>query len=275
MTKLVDGKNIRDEIREKLKEQVAELSSVPEMVVVYAGDNSVIQKFIELKADFAQSIGVDFSVRKKPKNVTTNEMVDAVQKQAKTADGVVVQLPLPTHLNKEKVLNMTPPDKDPDILSDQAYKRFKQGNSSILPPVVGAVKEVLKKHNVDTSNHRILVVGKGRLVGQPVYDWLVQKGADVSAVDEKDPLEENTKKAEMIISGAGSPHLITPDIITDGAILIDVGTSEQAGKVRGDIDPDCRNKANLFSPVPGGVGPITVAKLFENLVKLAGSNSKV
>jgi methylenetetrahydrofolate dehydrogenase (NADP+)/methenyltetrahydrofolate cyclohydrolase len=172
----------------------------------------------------------------------------------------VVQLPLPKQINANKILDLIPSDKDVDALSE---------NASVLAPVAGAVREVLERNQVELEGKKILVVGQGRLVGRPVAIWLAQEGYEVETADiNTKNLAELTNRADVIITGVGKPGLIKLEDIKEGAILIDTGTSESAGKLMGDVDPTCAVKCSLLSPVPGGVGPITVAMIFKNLLQL-------
>jgi methylenetetrahydrofolate dehydrogenase (NADP+)/methenyltetrahydrofolate cyclohydrolase len=135
--------------------------------------------------------------------------------------------------------------------------------------VVSAVDEILKRNNVSLKKNKFVVAGKGKLVGRPVAVWLAGEGADVLAVDDQTgDINKQLKQADVIISGIGKPGFITPDMIKDGVVLIDAGTSEQAGKLAGDIDPACADKASLLTPVPGGVGPVVLSMLFNNLWRL-------
>jgi methylenetetrahydrofolate dehydrogenase (NADP+)/methenyltetrahydrofolate cyclohydrolase len=142
--------------------------------------------------------------------------------------------------------------------------------SGVLPPVVGAISEVSLRHNVVFSGQRVVIVGKGRLVGAPAELWCSQQGADVTVVTEETAnAADIIRNASILILGAGKPSLVTPDMIKEGVILFDAGTSEDGGVLRGDADPLYAQKAALFTPVPGGIGPITVAVLLRNLVTLS------
>jgi methylenetetrahydrofolate dehydrogenase (NADP+)/methenyltetrahydrofolate cyclohydrolase len=188
----------------------------------------------------------------------------------RTGDAVIVQLPLPEGVNQEELLNSIPVEKDADVLSRAARERFEKGEEgALLPPVVGAIREILQSGNVAIAGKRAVVIGAGFLVGGPVAKWLRQQGADVEVLtieSSNEALVAALAEADIIVSGTGSPGLIMPDMIKQGLALIDAGTSESNGKIVGDADPACADKCSLFTPVPGGVGPIAVACLFENAV---------
>lgn len=267
MKSIVDGKQINQRLKENLTQQVLELDRSLSLSVVYVGHDPVIETFVELKRTFAQAIGVEFAVEQLPEKASELTVIETVKAQSETNDGVVVQLPLPAHIDRSVVLNTLEPSQDPDVLSDKAYEAFKQGEH-VLPPVAGAVAEIVKEFEIDLSGMSVAVVGYGRLVGAPVAVWFEQQGVKPMVLEKGDGLEK-LKDIDMVISGTGVGHMITPEFVKQGAVLIDAGTSESEGGVQGDIHPDCAQKASVFSPVPGGVGPITVAKLFENLVQIA------
>jgi len=158
-------------------------------------------------------------------------------------------------------------EKDVDVLSSEMKKRFAEHKSPILPPVVGAIKEICDQYNITLTNKSIAIVGRGKLVGRPTALWLDNQEIQHDVYEKGDDLTQ-LKTADIIISGAGDPHIITSDLVASGAILFDAGTTQSDGGVRGDIHPDSYQKAQLVTPVPGGIGPVTIAKLFQNLLTL-------
>ena len=267
---VVNGKQIRDDIKTLLKKAVEKLDHTPTLTLIYAGNDSVIETFIRIKRAFADDIGVGLEVERYPEMVDQGTLSQKMREigEIGSVDGVVVQLPLPPEIDRSLVLNSIPGDQDPDVLSDEAYERFMRGESPVKPPVVGAVEEIFTRYDIELEGKHVVVIGKGRLVGRPVADWLQLQGIQPVVLDEYDELDDYAPAADILISGAGDRHIITPSLVKEGVVLIDAGTSNSEGGVAGDIHPDCKEKAQLFSPVPGGVGPITVAKLFENLIKL-------
>ena len=187
------------------------------------------------------------------------------------ADGVIVQLPLPAHLGRTSILDAVPPHKDIDVLGSSSRELFSRGITDVFPPVTGAIVEIFNHHHINLLDKDILLVGNGTLVGYPMALWLEREGYNYNIIDHTtDDRDRNEylKGADVIISGAGQPHMITPDRIKENVILIDAGTSEAGKKIIGDIHPDCREKASLITPVPGGIGPMTIALLYRNLVTL-------
>ncbi len=257
----IDGKEIQIDIQEALKREFFNLSKKPTLSIIYIGSNPVIEKFISLKKKFGESVGVDVVV-----HTFDSFDEDKIQKVIDASDAVVVQLPLPDGVDMNKVLNMVPYEKDIDMLSDASFEKFLSGATKRMPPVVGAVAEVLSRSNIDIQGKNVAVIGRGRLVGKPISLWLLSQGVPARILDRGDNLKDGLSDADIVISGAGVPHLVTKEIIKEDAVLIDVGTSSDSGVLKGDIDPQCRDKASVFCGVPGGVGPITIAKLFENIL---------
>ncbi len=237
---------------------------------VLIGDNSASQKFVAMKCKFAKEVGVETKVCEYPNETTQTEAEKIITDFSNSdLDGLVLQLPLPIHLDTEKLLNIIPVLKDIDVLSQKAKNAYEAGEIKMVPPVARAVVEILNFYNIDLENKKILIVGKGRLVGEPVGLLLNQKGVDYSVVD-IDTLTNISfqlyKDADIIISGTGSPHFIKPDMVKNGVVIVDAGTSRMHDVLVGDADPSCADKALLLTPVPGGVGPVTVASLFLNIL---------
>lgn len=271
---IVDGKAIQEEMKHELKREVSFLALRPRLVVVQVGTDAASTKFVSMKRAFAEEIGVEFILHEFPESAKTEQLVKEIQGYNKDArvNGIIVQLPLPKTIDSDAVIEAIHPAKDPDAL------RMEEGESfRVPPPVAGAVEEILTRHEIVPQEKHAVVVGYGRLVGKPVAQWLVDNGAHLRVVDKNTPPElfaESILAADIIVSGAGVPGLLKPEMVKEGVVLIDAGTSEGPETpfgnkpLVGDIDPLCAEKASLFAPVPGGVGPITVATIFKNLLAL-------
>ena len=260
---IFDGKEAARAIAESIREVVVAKRMRPTLAIVSTGDDVVTQKYLSRKRTYGESIGVAVDVHTFLEETSEAVLIDAIKKLAadETITGIVVQLPLPPHINQEKVLSHIPSDKDPDALGH---------NPLVLSPVSRAVAYVLEKNNIDPKAKQVVVIGRGTLVGIPVFNWFKSIGATVESVDEHTENKEVLlQKADIIVSGAGVPHLVTKDMVKEGVVLIDAGTSDVSGKLVGDIDESCEDKAALITPVPGGVGPVAVAMLFKNLLLLA------
>lgn len=270
---LLDGKKLSQKLLEELKREVLSMKKKLRLAIVVVGNDSATLKFIERKKKAATLIGVDVRMYLFDDAITTNELrrriAEIVHEEKNT--GVIIQMPLPHHINAQYVLNAVMPEKDVDVLSARAVGNIAVGKSLVLPPVVGAIKMFFEEYGIAYQSKHIVVVGAGRLVGKPTSIWLLNAGAAFSVVRSSTPdISEFTKKADIIISGVGKPNLITGDMVKDGVIVVDVGLSEIGGKLVGDSDFDSVSKRAAYStPVPGGVGPLAVAMIFKNLVTLA------
>ncbi len=266
---IVEGKKIASVLAEKIQK---ELSALPEKRVCFVmfGTDPASQQFVALKSKIARDLGVAVSFEHYPEQIENEAAVKIVARIAKEKyDGIVVQLPLPAGLDTALILNQLPKEKDIDVLGAQAKEAFLLGTTTMVPPVAKAVEEIFTEYGISLENKKILIVGRGLLVGEPVAALLAAKKIPFATIDKDTPLQERhdaIRAADIIISGAGVPHLIKPDMVKDGVVLLDAGTSEQGGRLVGDIDPACAQKASLLSPVPGGIGPLTVICLFGNLL---------
>src|SRR3989344_1197404 len=269
---IINGKEISEKIKSSLREEIFASKKKIRLAVIKVADDAVTEKYLEVKKKFAETVGIDVRIYEVPKDISTNKLREKISEviHIEENNGVIVQLPLPEGINAQYILDAIIPEKDPDVLSSKSWGKFSMGKNKILPPVVGAVKIIFDENKIELKGKNAVVVGAGRLVGKPISTWLIEEGATVSVIDEntKNP-EEYTKKADILISGVGKPKLITPDMVPDGVVAIDCGTSESSGQVMGDIDPAVAEKALIFAPVPGGVGPITIAVLFKNLFELS------
>lgn len=231
------------------------------------------ESYLSIKSARATDAGMTLDIVRLPEDTTEEAVIDAVCREG--ADAVIVQLPLPVHIPEERILNAIPVSLDADVLSQAARNAFERGDKdALLPPVVDAVREILRTTETTIPGSRAVVIGTGRLVGGPVAQWLKQEGAAVTVLDRTSSSEAFTSalaEADIIVSGAGSPGIIRPEHLTPGkSVLIDAGVSESSGAIVGDADPMCEAVAKAFTPVPGGVGPLAVACLFRNAALLTG-----
>ena len=274
---IFDGKKLAQKILEGLRQETGGLEKKLRLAVVVVGEHPAVKKFIEQKKKTAASVGIDVRIYPFEENITTNELRKRIAEivHVEKNTGVIIQLPLPPHINAQYILNSVTSEKDVDMLSSRSLGNFAVGKSLILPPVAGAVKAFFDEYVIDYKNKYIVVVGAGNLVGRPVALWLLSEGATFSVVTSttQNP-REFLRSADIIISGVGKPKFITGDMIKEGAVVIDAGTSESEGELVGDVDfQSAAAKASYITPVPGGIGPVTVARLLKNLVTLAKSKT--
>jgi methylenetetrahydrofolate dehydrogenase (NADP+)/methenyltetrahydrofolate cyclohydrolase len=267
---IIDGKKIAADILADVKKQVSELSFQPVFCDILVGDDPASAQYVGMKARSAEKVGIKFRHAHYPSNITTEELVVEIKKIGQEPDirGLIVQLPLPKSLNRDAVLNAIDPKIDVDCTGKVNTDLFYKGSAQIIFPTAVAVLATLESTKQNLKGKKILVLGQGILVGKPVSFLLKQKGYDVQTANDKTKnTNELLKQADVVISAVGKPKFITGDKIKTGAIVIDAGTSESEGGISGDVDFDSvKNIAGFISPVPGGVGPITVAKLMENVL---------
>lgn len=266
---LVDGKRIAQNILESTKQRVLGRKIKPTLAVVLVGNNPASLTYVQRKHQAADYVGIKFILNKFPETISTDgliKQINAIQKKLIT--GIIVQLPLPKHIDQQKVLLSIKPELDVDCLSEVSLGRLARGSAGLMPPTVSAIFEILKQYKVSLKNKIVAVVGQGELVGKPLVSVLMQYPITliVCGLGTKN-LSEYTSQADIVISGVGKADLITAKHIKKGAVLIDAGASLKNKKIVGDVKlEDVKKKAKLVTATPGGVGPITVAKLLENVV---------
>ena len=269
----IDGRKISKDILEEIKKEVSMLSFVPVFCDVLVGDDIVSKQYVNLKRKKAESIGIDFYDASFTSTITTEEVISKIHELNKMENmcGIIVQLPLPGHLDTRRILDAIDPMLDVDCLGTQASDIFYKGDGGMAFPTALACMRILEEVKIDLPNSNVVVLGQGELVGRPVSHLLTKNSIKHICLDSK---SENTmevlKNADLIISGIGREYFIKGDMIKDGVSIVDAGTSESEGSVVGDVDfENVKDKVDFISPVPGGVGPVTVAMLFNNVLSVA------
>jgi len=275
--KILDGKKLADEILRKLKKEIKTKRLKLKLAVVLVGEDSASKVFIRKKQEACKRIGVNFELSEFPSKISRSKLKKEIDKIVKNPanSGIVIQLPLPRGFNPQEFLNLIPPEKNIEVFS----------------PVVCAISYLLKEYRISLKGKKIVLVGTGRLVGLPLALWLSKEKANFEVLDKfTKNISSFVKKADIIISGVGKPNLIAGKMVKRGVVVIDAGTtfrkpasakasasgqtkSVGKGKLVGDVDfKSVAKKASYITPVPGGVGPLTVACLLENLVKISKTN---
>jgi len=274
MVHILSGETIARRILRNLKKK--KTSKKLFLAVIQVGENRVSAKYIAEKDKVAKELRVGFQLIRLPLHISQAKLEQQIQKigKDKKVTGMIVQLPLPRRLNTQRILDCIPIKKDVDVLSSLSFSDFALGVLPILPPTVAAIALLLKETKKKLEGSKVVVVGVGRLVGLPTALWLVQQGAVISLIQkETRNAPQLISKADIVISGVGKPGLITGKMVKKRAVVIDAGTSVEGGSTKGDVDRESvAKKASFLSPVPGGVGPLTVVCLFHNLYIL--SNKK-
>lgn len=276
---ILDGKKIAAEILEKVKSEVSKLSFQPVFCDVLVGDDPASQQYVRMKGKTAEKVGIKFRNAEYPASIGTQELIAEIKKigQEPNICGLIVQLPLPQSIDKQAVLDAIDPKIDVDCTGQVNTDLFYEGKAYVEFPTAAAVMASLDSTGVDFLKKKFLVMGFGQLVGRPVSFLLKQRGFEVGVARSKtENAEQLLKQADVIVSAVGKPKLITGEKIKAGAIVIDAGTSESQGGIVGDVDfESIKDVASFVSPVPGGVGPVTVAKLLSNVLKVAKSRTNM
>lgn len=261
---ILKGKEIAKKIIDELRSRRTTWNRSVTLGMIVAGADPVIESFVNMKKKIADELDVSINRLDLGQNTGTADIIEAVQRLSQTTDGLIVQLPLPVEVDVNAALSAIPVRKDVDGINP-IYSEHER----IAPsPVARAIERILSMHAIDAAGKRAVIVGAGRLVGSPSGALLKRLGADVSHVTLDEGDISDVKEADILVLGAGNPGMIKPEHIKEGVVLLDAGTSEIAGVLKGDADPACAPKASIFTPVPGGIGPIAVTLIFENLFDL-------
>jgi methylenetetrahydrofolate dehydrogenase (NADP+)/methenyltetrahydrofolate cyclohydrolase len=270
---IIDGKKFQKEILERLKGETGSLPFQPVFCDVLVGDDPASAQYVRMKGKTAESIGIKFHNANFPGDITTLELISEIEKINKIENmcGIIIQLPLPAHIDRQKVLDAILPELDVDCLGTVASQKFYGGDIALGYPTALASMALLDSTGINLQDKNVVVLGQGPLVGKPVTALLKFRGLDPKIITRQtENKEELIKNADVIISGMGQGKYVKGDMIKEGAVVIDAGTSELDGGIVGDVDLDSvLGMASFVSPVPGGVGPVTVAMLLQNVLTVA------
>lgn len=268
MTYIIDGKAIATRRQIQLQKKLKGLNITPKVVSILVGDDPPSVLYTEIKRKKAAELGIDFQPLRFPEDTQFQSVFESIQKlnQDPTVTGIMIQLPLPeaflTGHTEHELLEQIEPKKDIDGLTLKG---------DFLCAAVAAVLTILEEESIVIRSKKVVVLGASDLVGKPVGIELACRGANVQICDKDTPnVPEKTRQADILISATGQPHLVTGDMVKEGVVVIDVGAEKVEGKVLGDVDFDSvAPKAAKITPVPGGVGPVTVISLMENVIAAA------
>ena len=285
--KILSGTETAKAIREELKIEIEELkvkhNVVPGLVTILVGQDPASQSYVTAKNKTAKNIGINSEQINLSVDTPEDEILELIDKcnNDDAINGILVQLPLPKHVNEAKILTAIDPDKDVDGFHPVNVGRMVLGEQCFLPCTPHGILELIQRAGVDTSGAEVVVVGRSNIVGKPIANLMLQKrdagNATVTICHTRTKnMAEHTKRADIIIAAAGVPKMITADMVKDGAVVIDVGVNRigmsESGKaiLAGDVDFDgVKEKAAAITPVPGGVGPMTITMLMKNTVQAA------
>lgn len=272
MANIIDGKQLSKQIKDQLKEKVSAFSKdfnrQITLAVILVGENPASQVYVKNKITATEYVGMKSLSFRLPENSTEKDVEDLVLSLANdnNVDGILVQLPLPKHLDADKILNLIPAEKDVDGFLAQNVGNLVLGQDCTVACTPFGVIKMLESTNVELSGKNAVVVGRSNIVGKPMAMLLLNKNCTVTICHSKTQnLKDVCKNADVLVAAIGRPKFITADMVKDGAIVIDVGINRTEQGLVGDVDFDAiKEKASFITPVPGGVGPMTIAMLLEN-----------
>lgn len=269
---IIDGKAVSAAVKDEVKEQVAALKKdggVPCLAVVLVGDDPASKVYVRNKKRACEYCGIkslEYILDKTASEQQLLDLIDVLNNEP-TVHGILVQLPLPPHINEQNIINAISEQKDVDAFHPANVGRLMTGNPDFLPCTPAGVMEMLKKYNIETAGKDCVIIGRSNIVGKPMAMLMLMANSTVTICHSKTKnLKEKCLSADILIAAIGKPKFVTADMVKDGAVVIDVGINRtEDGKLCGDVDfDDVSKKASYITPVPGGVGPMTIATLMKN-----------
>lgn len=278
MTTILDGKKLRDKIIENLKAKVDTFDEKPTLVVILVGENPASKFYVNNKKKMAEKIGIHSEVINYPANITEAELLDKIEElnNNKKVTAILVQLPLPKHISKDNVMNKIIPSKDVDGFTPYNFGKLFSGETpTVYPCTPKGILLLLDEYNIEIEGKHVVIVGRSNIVGKPLSQMMLNKNATVTICHSHTKnLSQITKTADILVSAVGK-NIIEGEMLKTDCVIVDVGIfKDENGKTRGDVDFESASKiASFISPVPGGVGPMTIASLMLNTVELFEKNS--
>ena len=282
MAEILDGKELAKKIRKNLKTEVEELKQkgiYPKLAVIMVGDNSSSEVYVKNKSFACQKVGIDFEEFFLEKTVTEQELLELIEKLNldKTVHGILLQSPVPKQIDINKAFRTILPEKDVDGFHPMNVGNLVIGEDCFVSCTPYGVMKLLEEYKIEIEGKNAVILGRSNIVGKPMVQCLLSKNATITVCHSKTKDIQNiTKNADILLSAIGKPHFVTSDMIKEGAVVIDVGINRlENGTIVGDVDfASVSQKASYITPVPGGVGPMTVAMLLANVIKAAKIQSK-
>lgn len=272
---LLDGKKLslklKDELKLKTKEYVDIYNITPKLVIIMVGNNPASQIYVRNKIKSATYCGINAELIKLEENITNEELIDVVEKLNidNSVHGIIVQLPLPKHMNEAMIINTVKAEKDVDGFGIINKGKLFSGIKCLVSATPSGIMKLFEEYNIDLTGKNAVVIGRSNIVGKPMSMLLLNANATVTITHSKTKnLSEITKNADIIVAAVGKANFVTSDMVKEGAIIIDVGINRINDKIYGDVDfENVKEKASYITPVPGGVGPLTIVSLLENTLK--------
>jgi methylenetetrahydrofolate dehydrogenase (NADP+)/methenyltetrahydrofolate cyclohydrolase len=278
LAKLLEGKPIAERIKEEIKQQVSQLKAKPVLASVQVGENAGAESYAKSQKKNAENLGIEYQFHKLPQETTEEVLLDFISKlnNDKAVNGIIIQMPLPQQIDYKRVSNFISPAKDVEGMHPANIGKIVFAKANILPCTAAAVMELLKDTGIDLYGKEVVVVGHSEIVGKPLCLLLLDKFATVTVchigTSKAGKLEQHVREAEILVVAVGKAGLIKGEWIKEGALVVDVGINRVADKIVGDVEFEgASQRASWITPVPGGVGPLTVTMLMRNVVEAAKS----
>ena len=277
MATIMDGKALSLKLKEQMKQRIAQLKQQgisPKLVVVLVGDNSASQVYVRNKHKSCGEVGIESEVITMPEQTTQQELLEVVERlnQDETVDGILVQLPLPKQIDEKTVLRSILPEKDVDGFHPVNVGLLSIGDECFAPATPSGIIAMFQEYGIDIAGKNCVIIGRSNIVGKPMAALLLKNHATVTICHSKtEDLASYTRRADVVIVATGHRHTLTADMVKEGAVVVDVGMNRnEQGKLCGDVDyEEVKEKASFITPVPGGVGPMTITELLENTIQAA------
>lgn len=268
MSQLIDGKKIAEKIKDSITQEIFKIGKRPNLAIILVKGRSDSELYVNLKEKEAKKVGIDTHLYKMPSEVSEEEILETIKflNNDKTIDGILVQLPLPEGLDTDKIIKTIEPKKDVDGFHPENLENLKKGNEATIPPVYGAVLEMLNDIACDLENKKVCILSNSKIFGDNLATLLNKEDAECTVVTPKDKkLKEIASDSDILISAIGKPSFVKKDVVKKDAVIIDIGITKNGKKVSGDIDfENVEDHCAYITPVPGGVGPLTIAMTFQN-----------
>ena len=274
---IINGKELAQKIRAELKQEVGELRKegiVPKLAVIMVGDNKASEVYVRNKSKACNELGIEFEEFLRDESTTQEELISLIDElnQRKDIHGILLQSPIPEHLDIREAFNRIDYKKDVDGFHPINVGKLSIGEDSFISCTPYGVIKMLEAYNIPIEGKRAVVIGRSNIVGRPLVQCLLNKNATVTICHSKTQnIAEVVREADIVIAALGKPKFVTEDMVKEGAVVIDVGINRnEEGKLVGDVDfENVEKKASYITPVPGGVGPMTIAMIMNNVVKAA------
>jgi methylenetetrahydrofolate dehydrogenase (NADP+)/methenyltetrahydrofolate cyclohydrolase len=270
--RILSGHEVAEAVYKELKEKLASLSFVPSLRVIRLGEDPASVSYVRLKDRRARELGLRSQVEVYPEDFPEEALLERIEalNRDEDVDGLLVQLPLPRHIRAERVLEAISPLKDVDGFHPVNVGRLWSGGEGLFPCTPLGVIRLLRHYGVELRGKEVVVIGRSNIVGKPLAALLLREDATPTLAHSKtENLPEVTRRAQVLVVAAGRPHLVRKAWVRPGAVVVDVGVNRVEGRLLGDVHPEVAEVAGALTPVPGGVGPMTVAMLMANTVKAA------